>query len=379
MRSAVWKVTTITLVGLVIVVLVTAGSALAYRAYRQHRNADVFAIRSPQGISDGRFVKIGGIDQWVQVRGDDVGNPILLVLHGGPGSSYIPATCVFLPWEKYFTVVQWDQRGTGRTFGRNGEKGSGEMSVDRMAKDGIEVIDYARQRLHQERVILYGTSWGTILGTTIAQRRPELLSAYVGSGQVVDMVTGESIGYEALQRTVAQKGDQKAIAAFSAITPPPYKDVRTLGSERQLFWRYAPATEDAFRKRILANVLFSPGYSLKDMLDYDAGSAFSIGALFKTMTTADLRPLGTAFRVPVIFIQGTEDTLTPTTLVKDYFDSISAPRKEFVLIPNAGHLVSLALSDEVLAAFLVKVRPLALGTPEQQGGLPKRLPSQSCH
>jgi pimeloyl-ACP methyl ester carboxylesterase len=94
---------------------------------------------------------------------------------------------LFLPWERSFTVVQWDQRGTGRTFARNGAAGSGEMSVKRMASDGVEVIEYLRQHLYKNKVILYGTPWGTIPGTTIAHRRPELLYAYVGSGQVVDI------------------------------------------------------------------------------------------------------------------------------------------------------------------------------------------------
>src|SRR5580698_3880614 len=88
------------------------------------------------------------------------------------------------------------------------------MSVDQMAKDGIDVIEYVRQRLHKEKVILYGTSWGTILGTTIAQRRPELLYAYVGSGQVVNMVAGENIGYDTFLRRVKQIGDAKAVAAL---------------------------------------------------------------------------------------------------------------------------------------------------------------------
>src|SRR5580698_3833328 len=112
-----WKVTKIASLAMVGLAILLVSGGLGYRAFRQHQNARIIAVHSARGITDGRFVKIGGIDQWVQIRGEDVGNPVLLILHGGPGSSYIPATSLFRRWEGYFTVVQWDQRGTGRTFG----------------------------------------------------------------------------------------------------------------------------------------------------------------------------------------------------------------------------------------------------------------------
>jgi pimeloyl-ACP methyl ester carboxylesterase len=363
MRSRIWKATKFALLGLVALAFTLVGSGFAYRAYRQHRNANTFAIQSARGIADGRFVTIGGIHQWIQIRGEDTGNPVLLILHGGPGASYVPATSLFLHWEKFFTVVQWDQRGTGRTFGRNRADGSGEMTVDRMVRDGIEVLEYLRQRLQQGKIILYGTSWGTILGTAIAQRRPDLLSAYVGSGQVVDMARNEAIGYDTLLRTVRQARDDKAIAALTAIGPPPYKDLTALGIQRDWQYRYVSPEEKNFQKSLLWGVVFAPDYSVKDILDYGAGSTFSIKALFKDMMATDLRSLGTNFQVPIIVIQGADDTLTPTSLVKEYYASIVAPRKELVVIPHAGHLVFLAMPDRMLAEFIAHVRPLALHAP----------------
>jgi pimeloyl-ACP methyl ester carboxylesterase len=294
-----------------------------------------------------------------QVTSANASRPVM-ILHGGPGSSYLPATSIFLNWEKYFTVVQWDQRGTGRTFGLNGEHGSGEMSVDRMSRDGVEVIDYLRQRFHQDKIILYGTSWGTILGTIIAQRRPDLLSAYVGSGQVVDEVRDEYVGYETLLRTVKQMDEPKAITELTAIGPPPYKNFADLGIERRWFWRNASSVERNFLKGALAGVILAPDYSIKDILDYDAGGSFSNKALFGEMMSIDLRTLGREFKVPIVFIQGADDTLTPTSAVKQYYESIDAPQKVLVLIPGGGHMVSLAMPDEVLAAFLEHVRPLAV-------------------
>ena len=173
-------------------------SGLAFRAYCQSKNAAAIRLASAASIDEGMFVSVGGIEQWVQIRGEDRNNPVVLVLHGGPGFSYVPFTPSFRSWEHSFTVVQWDQRGTGKTFGRNGKTGSGEMSIDRMVRDAIEVAEFLTEHLHKRKVILFAHSWGTILGVPMAIKRPDLFSAYVGSGQIVRHFEG--VDYSALRR-----------------------------------------------------------------------------------------------------------------------------------------------------------------------------------
>ncbi len=362
MLRKIWKVVKFALLGLIALALTVVGGALGYRAYRQHQVAKDFPAPSPAGITDERFVKIGGIDQWIQIHGEDVHNPVLLMLHGGPGISFVSQRARFWKWEKFFTVVQWDQRGTGRTFGRNGAEGSGEMTIDRMVRDGIEVVEYLRGRLHQDKIILYGTSWGSILGATIAQRRPDLLYAYVGSGQVSDMARNQLMEYDALLRTVRQANDAQAIAALTAIGPPPYSSARRLDIEKGWQASYDPPAEKEFLNSLIKSVIFSPDYSISDILNFNKGGQFSRAALGKQMFSVDLHSLGTQFQVPVIIIQGADDALTSTSLAKEYYESLDAPRKEFVVIPNAGHLVFLAMPDRMLAEFLTHVRPLAPGS-----------------
>jgi len=328
-------------------VTLLAGSALGYRAWRQHENAAKLAIQSGKGIAEGRFIKVGGIDQWVEIRGEDAANPVLLILHGGPGSSYVPAAAIFRNWEKYFTVVQWDQRGTGRTFGRNGAQQRELMTVERMVQDGIEVLEYLRKRFDQPRILLLGTSWGTILGTHIAQQRPDLLAAYVGSGQVVDMARSETLGYESLLRKVRAAGDQQAIDALTTIGPPPYQDVDELGVQRERLDSYRSPAEREFLRKTLFIVLFAPNYSLRDVLDYDASSAFSVAVFFKDIVSTDLTKLRT-FEVPMYFVQGDADAQTPTPLVEEYVASLQAPVKQLTIVPDAGHFVALASPDRLL-------------------------------
>ena len=118
MKRWLWRIT----IGIFAVLLVTALAALGYRAYRQHETAEQLAISSPAGIAEGRFVELGGIPQWITIRGEDRANPVLLILAGGPGNSLVPLAPLFRAWERDFTVVQWDQRGAGRTYGRNGSE-----------------------------------------------------------------------------------------------------------------------------------------------------------------------------------------------------------------------------------------------------------------
>ena len=158
------------------------------------RNAQQFAINLAKGIDEASFISIGGIEQWVTIRGQDRANPVLLVLHGGPGDVTNPWTfALFAPWEKHFTVVQWDQRGAGRTFSRTGPTVAPTMTLDRMAEDGFELLDYLRKHLGKDKIIVVGHSFGSIIGLRMVRARPDLFYAYVGTGQVADSTRNYSV------------------------------------------------------------------------------------------------------------------------------------------------------------------------------------------
>jgi pimeloyl-ACP methyl ester carboxylesterase len=133
------KVATIAVLSAIALIVFAVAATLGYRADLQHHNAQAFAIHTPNGIDEAMYVKIGGIDQWVQIRGQNRNNPVILMLHGGPGASWLPLTALFVPWEKDFTVVQWDQRGAGKTLETTGDSVAETMSIDRMTQFGLEV------------------------------------------------------------------------------------------------------------------------------------------------------------------------------------------------------------------------------------------------
>src|SRR5215211_4693995 len=136
------------------VAAVPIAGGLAYRKSHQRKVAQALVINTPNGIVEERFVRVGGVDQWIQIRGEDRGNPVLLVLHGGPGWPNAVFTHPLRPWEQHFTVVQWDHRGAGKTLGRTGKAGSGEMTFDRRVADAIEVTEFIRQYLGKDKVVL---------------------------------------------------------------------------------------------------------------------------------------------------------------------------------------------------------------------------------
>ena len=337
-------------------------AALAYRAFRQHLNARAFAIRTRSGIDEALFVRIGGIDQWVQIRSEDRANPVVLVLHGGMALSYMAFTPVFQPWEKHFTVVQWDRRGVGKTFGRNRRKGHGEMSLERMVLDGIELAEWLRKRLQKDKLILLGHSMGSIVGVAMAKRRPDLFDAYVGTEQVVTMARNEGKSYEMMLARLRAAGDEKNISVLERIGPPPYANARAWGAKQQQVGKVDAAYRRAARRTIPSMLLFSPTYSLKDLFDFIAGNHFSGSHLFADWMAFDATKLGNRFETPVFIIQGEADVMTPTALVEEWFTFIEAPKKAFVTIEPSGHLTMFTMPDLFLEKLVAILRPVVATT-----------------
>ncbi len=134
---------------LVLAALVAAG--LGYRAWRQHENARMLEIKTPNGVSEAGFVRVRGVEQWVQIRGENRDNPVILFLHGGPGYTAIPFNYPTMrAWERQFTIVDWDQRGAGKTYIRNGRSHGPDHTIDSMVQDGIVMAEYVRRRLKKD-------------------------------------------------------------------------------------------------------------------------------------------------------------------------------------------------------------------------------------
>jgi len=325
--------------------------------------AQASPVHAPQQIREEMFVPIGGIDQWVTIKGDDRSNPVVLFLHGGPGDALSPfADALYAGWEKDFTLVQWDQRGAGRTYSKNGTSIEPTLTVERMTQDGIEVAEFLTKHLHKKKIIIVGGSWGSVLGISMSHARPELFYAYVGVAQMVNWQENVSASYARVLELARAAGDQPAVDALTTIGPPPWHVAS--------IWPKFRKWEKVYQAKVItappAPFVVSPTYaSPEERAQYDAADDFSFVpfwglTLAGPFTKVDLPALGTEFSIPIFMIQGQQDLTALPELAKAYFDSIKAPRKQFYLVPGTGHEYSSTQLDLIRKVLIEQVRPLAL-------------------
>jgi pimeloyl-ACP methyl ester carboxylesterase len=324
------------------------------------RSARDYAITSPNRIDEGKYVEIGGIRQWITIRGEDRSRPVLLFLHGGPGDATNPwGYAAFRQWIKRFTVVQWDQRGAGRTYSANGPATGSTITVDRMVQDGIELAELLRRELGREKIVLVGHSWGSILGALMAKARPALFVAFVGTGQVADPARSYPVAYRETLARAVELGDDEARHELEAVGPPPWSDGRGYGVQHKWANRFEHA--DRFIASMLGFALQAPGSTLRDLNDWSAGQVLSANHLVPETSALPRTKLSGEYRLPVFVIQGANDYTTPTALARELVDSIRAPAKEFVTI-EGGHF-AVFVNDGFLDALAARVLPLAVKAP----------------
>lgn len=332
-------------------------AAFGYRALRQCQNAKRFSIRTANRIDEALFVRIGGIEQWVKIRSEDRNNPVLLVLHGGLALSYMAFTPLFRQWEKHFTIVQWDRRGTGKTFGRNCQTGHGELTLERITCDGIELAEWLARGLHKEKIFLLGHSMGSLPGLTMAAKCPSLFEAYVGCEQVVNMQRNETVSYQMMLTALHESGDRKNLKVLTRIGPPPYANIGIWKAKQRLAPKIDPVFRKLVQQTIPALLLTSPSYSLMDLFDFIGGNLFSGEQLFAHWMAFDAKELGSRFELPIYIIQGERDIMAPKSLAQEWFDGIEAPRKTFATMASSGHLIMFATPGLVLDKLLALLNP----------------------
>jgi len=313
------------------------------------RYARAMAIETPNGIEQSGYVRIGGIDQWIQIRGEDKSNPVLLWLNGGPGYSVLSRTLFFRGWEKYFTVVMWDQRGEGRSLEKSGAGIASTMTIPRMAEDGIALADYVRKRLGKEHIILLGHSWGSILGVEMARRRPDLFSVYIGTGQVAKLGDDLKTTYSLLVQQAGIRGNQNAATELREVGPPPYADAE----KYFVTLKWANAFDPPIRSQFSAASLWA---NAKFMLAYfSPGPMLSQRQLLPEMLADDLTAAKLA--VPVVIVEGDRDLVTPRSRL--FFDAVTPPSKRYISLAGDGHLALFADPSRFLKILTTQVRPLA--------------------
>jgi proline iminopeptidase len=298
-------------------------------------------------IEEASFIRIGGIEQWVTIRGDDDRNPVLLLLHGGPGDVQSPFISTYAPYEKDFVLVQWDQRGAGRTFAKNGAAG---VNRDRLIADGIDLSEQLRKRFRQSPLILFGHSWGSIIATGMAQQRPDLFAAYVGTGQASSWSATVQFQFDFLKARYKEQGDTAALAALEAIGKPDPRNVKQYFGFSRPIRQNMNASDTAWLAGLMK--AYSANGEADDMVKtIGEGMSASGSALIADSMETDLSSTATSFKVPYYVIQGRDDLFAPTPLVDAYFNKVTAPKKRLIILEDAGHFALATHQAEVIAAL----------------------------
>lgn len=315
------------------------GWALPAYAMEEHVAGPALCPKPGRSVLREEFVAINGIEQWITIKGTHCDNPAILFLHGGPANPISPyADAIYGPWQETFTLVQWDQRGAGKTFMRNPATADGRLSIPLMVADGIAVAENLRRRLGQRKIILMGSSWGSVLGIRMIQARPDLFHAYIGSSQLVDRKLNAAASYEKTLALVRAANDQENLRVLEELGPPPWS--KPNGVLRRVNRAYeAKATTPAPKNWWIPD----PAYRMEEMAaQYEAAEDYSflqfVGLNNDGMySQVDFPRTATEFALPVFFVQGEQDLVTAPEVTQAWFDAIQAPDKKLVLVRDAGH------------------------------------------
>lgn len=288
-------------------------------------------------LNDSGFVEINGHRQFLSIRSISNNKPLLLYLHGGPGDAALPLVVKYnSSLEKYFTVVVWEQRGTGKSFYAFND--NEEITISKFLDDIHSITEYLLNKYKQEKLYITGHSWGSVLGLKFCLKHPEKVHTYIGVGQVVNMKKSSRLSYEyVLQQAVLAKNNKllkklKEIdCSYSSnnwlnellfVTGQVVKNKGSL---------YGHKDYNTFVK----DFIFSKEYSLADLINRQKGSLQSIKRLWPELMTVNFEGI-TKFPVPVAFIEGRHDKHVSSELAKEYFDTITTP-KSFYWFEKSCH------------------------------------------
>lgn len=284
---------------------------------------------------------LGGVKQAVHVWGTKRENPVVLFLHGGPGVPNRHGMArAHMDLIDDFTIVAWDQRGTGGSYFGCDPK---SLTLDQLISDCAQLIDWLCETLRKKKIFLLGASWGTELGTFVCQRHPEKIAGYIGYGQVVNGIENETVSYAFALEEAKKAGNAEDIAELERIGPPvngQYKPVfEGLMTQRKIMKKYGghSTKKGGYFSGTVIPILISSELSLRDKYGTAKGYKVCLSQMWPTIVHYDFVNDCAPFQMPYYIFQGRLDRNTPASLVQEFYDSIEAPDKDLIWFENSAH------------------------------------------
>lgn len=285
---------------------------------------------------------IGGLKQVISVKGT-AGNPVLLFIHGGPGSSRMSqADSYTAELKKKFIVVQWDQREAGATQQLN--KSPLPITLQQMEQDTHDVVDSLRKKFNQPKIFVAGESWGTVLGFYMAAHYPQWLYAYLAISPVIDQKRSEEQLLDLLKNEARQSGNTVALGELNTVKVP-FEDYRQIYYSRK--WLFNHTAQPIADK------------DTSVIIDYLRGWATTWLPVWNAATLRNLNKTLPKTKCPIFFFVGGKDEQTSFEIARAYYRKLKAPKKQLFFFENAGHSLITTESAEVQRHILEEIRPLA--------------------
>ena len=376
-KWTVLRVFTFVIVALLALLAITVIVGLIWHSAAQGKTrAERTQIDPKAGVDELFKVPAGGIQQWFHARGVNRNDPVLLYLHGGPGTPMIPFESMFQgSMEKHFIVVNWDQRCAGKTYFANPDLDCAKTAnFKQMVKDAVDVVDLLKRRYGKDRIIVLGHSWGSILGLGLIQARPNDIAAYVGTGQVVDIEQNEALGYKATLDEARRLKNADAVRELEGLAPYPDPDGFSAGKKIDVLRKWEQRFGFAISRRYpgdIDNVMFpialrSPEYSLKEVSFFLKDLDALMPQLMRDVDAFKAADLGSDYNVPMFLFLGRYDWQTPSVLAAQWETTITAPVNKTLWFENSAHSPMIDEPDAYTKALVQFVKPLAVKSEEKR-------------
>ena len=305
-----------------------------------------YQVKGENSIYEMAYPEINGQKQYLLIKGENAENPVILWLHGGPGSpdSFVDY-CFIRPLADEYTVVAWDQRGCGETYFRNAglDPMNETVSFAQALEDVDAVVDYLRDRFGKEKIVIVGHSYGTILGTNYVAQHPEKVECYVGVGTAAGAVKGYLAACEDAVRIASARGEDTSRLREAYENCLKDRSLDNVMKLKQLSDPYHKGAKDKSGNAAVIGLL-SPDLRLSHirwlLKTTDLKGFFDLnrGLMGPVLMDDDmLADAGPGFSVPMGFVNGSADWTTPAFLVEEYYEKITAPEKDLVIMEECGH------------------------------------------
>ena len=291
-------------------------------------------------ISEKIHININGVEQGMFIKSKDSTNPVLLYLHGGMPDYFLTRKYP-TGLEDYFTVVWWEQRGSGLSY--SADIPPETMTLEQMISDTEEITNWLRKRFGKEKIYLMGHSGGTFIGIQVAARAPELYHAYIGVAQMSNQLRSETLAYDYMLKKYRENGNTRMVRKLEAApvtmtdgTPESYRILR----DPAMHSLGIGTTHDM--KSVISGIflpsLLSPEYTLIEKINMWRGKSRSgISILWADILATDLTRQVPELKLPVYFFEGIYDYTCSYAEAKSYFEKLKAPIKGFYTFEKSAH------------------------------------------